>query len=101
MTIIGGIIIFFILLGGFLPYVNEGLNARAVSFNTDDIENTISADIQSTTSINAFNIILSIFSMFFWTFGSLPFWLDLLIFTPLRIILIVTLARNIWVGGGA
>jgi len=47
------------------------------------------------------SVIWSVVKMFFWTFGSIPTWLDLIVFLPLRIILALIIARNIWIGGGS
>jgi hypothetical protein len=50
--------------------------------------------------VTIWQVFISIGKMFFWTFGTLPLWLDS-VFLMVRIILIVTIARNIWIGGGA
>lgn len=90
----------FILVGFFLPYVDDAFSTNQVnSNNVGGLQSNVGQD-QTITSINSITIIGSIFKMFFWTFGSLPFWLDIF-FVPLRIIFAVTLARNIWIGGGA
>lgn len=99
MTIMYGIIVFFVIIGVLAPFLNA-------SFDTDIPETSASSlyeDIDEndvTSTVSTFRVITSVFSMFFWTFGSLPLFIDAVIFTPLRIILAVIIARNIWIGGG-
>ena len=50
-------------------------------------------------TLDAVSVIAGIFNVVFWGFGILPFWLNM-IFMVLRITLVITIARNIWIGGG-
>lgn len=100
MYIMGGIIAMFILLGAFLPFVHEAFNSEQVIINDgQNIVDDVGQD-PIITSINAITIIGSIAKIFFWTFGDLPFFIDIFLWIP-RIILYLTLARNIWIGGGS
>ncbi len=97
-------IILFIFLGTALtlPFVNSEFNIQGSSFNTNKTQSDlIGEDISNVSDIGVGEIIKSIGKMFFWTFGELPVWLDL-IFTVLRIILIFILIRNFtpFLGGG-
>jgi len=96
--IVVSIMAFFILLGTFLPFVQAEFNATETAYSGESI---ISADDlgDAGSDVSAFDVIASILKMFFWTFGTLPTWLDTL-FIILRITLVLTVARNIWVGGG-
>lgn len=51
-------------------------------------------------SFNVWTIIGSMFGMMFWSFGGIPFWLDITLFLALRITFFFIVARNIWIGGG-
>ena len=92
MTIIFGIILLFVAIGVISPYINA-------EFGSDMIENGDVLDADD--SVNGTDVMLSVAGMFFWTFGTIPAWLDGLLFVPLRILLYLIIARNIWIGGGA
>lgn len=102
--IIVGIMTVFIATGLILPFINDELDGNQEF--TADIEGLKtqvgqdSNDLKFTSGINAFSVFTSIISMFFWSFGALPFWLDS-IFVILRITLVATIARNVWIGGGS
>lgn len=81
------IIVFFFAVGLILPFINQEFG-NSSTYNTQGIEDLSGQEAQSSEA-NALSVLLSIFSMFFWTFGALPQWMDLLIFSPLRIILAV------------
>lgn len=100
MTIIFSIVTLFIAVGFITPMINDEFGGEYDTNSPDYIKEQINQDdIESTTS--SWKIIISVFSMFFWTFGALPVWLETLIFLPLRIILAFIIARNIWIGGGS
>ena len=99
MTIIYGLITFFIILGIATPLINAEFGSNYSSGNPDSIENDITAHIEN-SEVSMWQIIKSVLSMFLWTFGALPVWFDLIIMLPLRILLVLIVARNIWIGGG-
>jgi len=84
--ILYGIVFTFIMLGVLLPYIYDDFNADTSEFSTNDI-------ITGDTDVSATDVLLSVFSMFFWTF-TLPFWLEAVL-TIFRIILAVLIYRNI------
>ena len=93
-NLIMGIVLVFVLLGTALPFVNDAFNVTSVEFSAGGIEDDISgADVSAT------DVFFSIFAMFFWTFGSLPFWLDA-IFIVFRIMLAWLIVRVIRGVGG-
>ena len=122
ITIIAGILIFFFSVSLVLPFINDSFIDYGVSDGDDDIGRFITnlTDYtNSTQNINDdnwslfdpaswipkeilmfFRIIFTFMNITFWGFGSVPFWLNMLLFWPLRLILILVIARNIWVGGG-
>ena len=97
VTIIAGLALTFVLIGWALPYINSDLG---VTDSTMDID---TSDISSGGGVDEepgiWDVISSIGSMFVWSFGALPIWLDY-IFIILRALFWFTVARNIWVGGG-
>ncbi len=95
----------FILFGTaiIIPFVNEAVGTDADTFNTDNLEGKIRDDAESASTISAFTVLVTMFKLAVFDFGDtleLPFWFDA-IYTVLGIILIIVIARNIWIGGGA
>ena len=98
MTIIFGIIFLFVSLGLLIPIIKVDLGGNNDTYTSiSDYENPNEIKTQN----NALTYILSILGMFTWTFGNIVWVWDLLVFVPIRIIFYLTLARNIWVGGGS
>lgn len=100
ISVITGIVAFFVLMGVFLPYAHtvEGTDTD-IEADASDVTGDIGETADSPTTPGIWKIVTSVLSMFFWTFGSLPFWIDSL-FVILRITLALTVARNVWIGGG-
>lgn len=91
------IVTLFVVLGVLLPYIQAAFGEDQTN---NDVSTLTSIDADdATSSVGLFTVLGSVFSMFFWTFGSLPIWLDAFLFIPLRVILlyvVIRLAR----GGG-
>lgn len=93
-VIIGTISLIFILIGAALPFVQDTFNEDVTTYNTDSITDGLTQEtIEQTSITNVFDVLGSILKMFFWTFGDLPIWLDL-IFSVFRIILVFIVIRN-------
>ena len=86
-SIMFGIISFFVLMGAILPFVNVAFGADASGLNVDQLQTQVGQEPPG-----FFTVASSVLLMFFWTFGSLPFLVDI-IFVPLRIILGVIVIR--------
>lgn len=82
-----GIVAVLLVTGTLLPFINSAFDDNETTFNTDGIEQDIAQN-----DIKTITFILSITSMFFWTFGLLPFWIDLF-FVILRIAFYILLYR--------
>lgn len=95
IVIIASIIAIFIAVGVALPFVQADLQ-QPVTVNDPHL--AIDAS-QAGSAVSAYTVIASVVSMFFWSFGALPIWLDT-VFLFLRIVLAITIARNVWIGGG-
>lgn len=104
ITILVGIAITFILIGTLLPFIQEDLSLdQYQGMNYTNVSSGISqTDIGSTVTgyWRVLSIISSIAAMFFWTFGAIPWYIDLAVFVPMRLAFITIVARNIWIGGG-
>ena len=75
----------FLLTGFVSPYLHSAYGESVTTINTDGLETDIG---QGNVTVTVGAVVLSLASMFFWTFGLIPVWLDL-IFIVLRIILYV------------
>lgn len=121
ISIISGILIFFFLTSLIIPIVTSGFQDDKTQLNTSQVtdfnNDILSMANQTTIEENTFSIwnpaswipnellafirvIWLFIQIIFWGFGLIPFWLNLIIYMPLRIILALTIARNIWPGGG-
>lgn len=94
------IITVFVFLGAILPFINEAFGQDGTSLNTAGIEFATGQGFDDENEVSIGKIAVSIFTMFFWTFGSIPALLDLLLFVPLRIIFVVLLFKLIRGVGG-
>ena len=102
MIIILVISVIFIGLGSVLPFIQEDLDiSPVVTTDTEEFVQDIGEEADSAVSLTIFTVLFSVLKMFFFTFGDLPFLIDVFIFIPLRLILVLTIARNIWIGGGS
>ena len=86
------IMVVFVTLGTVLPFVNEGFGQGTTSVDMQNLEASVSIDTGSEAALSGFTIITSILSMFFWTFGELPFWLDSFLII-LRVVFVYSLIR--------
>lgn len=97
ISIISGILIFFVLLGTVLPFI-------ASAFNSQQNENNINSNNVkkhlSESSISIWRVLFSIVTVFFWSF-EVNIWINIIILEPMRILAYFIIARNIWIGGGA
>ena len=92
-TVAIGIICVFIIIGGFLPFVRESLtgdpgpqnSAAAIIIGAGELQN---AGLL-TYLVVGLKVLGSIALMFFWTFGAIWWVLDLAIFVPMRVVLIL------------
>ncbi len=98
VTLMWTIILIFFMLGILLPFVNSGFAQTSQDFNTGDLETGLD-DETNFTKVSSITILSSIGKMFFWTFGTLPFWLDG-IFVVFRAMLALLIYRQIRSGGG-
>ena len=100
MTIFYGIAVFFIVLGGVLPFIQSDFGQATIDNQIDPLKDGLNNAVEESTKINAFDVIVSMFKMLFWSFGDIPLLLELIVFEPVRLLMYFIFARNIWVGGG-
>jgi hypothetical protein len=94
MLIIITIVVFFICMGMVLPYIKQEMGQQKdYEYSSDALTANIRADDVNTAS--AWNVLKSVLTMFVWTFGEINWIIDLCVFMPIRILLLLTVARNI------
>ena len=87
----------FIVAGTVVPKINSefgGTDAQEYVVNDGSLPTDEDGDVEYTQIDNTF---WSIVSMFFWTFGSLPWWLDAF-FVMLRIVFWGIVIELLWIG---
>jgi len=100
MIIIGSIALLFIMVGAILPLMVEDSDI-VVKKNITAIEDDLIQNAENIGSdVSAWKVFKTVSTMFFWEFSYLGFWLNAVLFLPLRIVFWLTIARNIWIGGG-
>lgn len=116
ITIAGSIMFILIIIGVMLPFVQAEFNQPVTNNDVSGLSSQIGDDIRNVRdnetvtgilgtfntgakTISFFDVFFSVVGMFFWTFGALPFWIDIF-FVFIRIILALIIARNVWIGGG-
>lgn len=97
ITIIGTILGYFIILAVILPFVTDAFGVTTTENNVDGLTVGVSEDDFGAT--NAFGFMQSLFAVFFWGFGTLPLAINIF-HLILKIILLLVIARNVWIGGG-
>jgi len=101
IIIIGVILFIFLGLGATLPYVDAEFNqASSSGMDIVAIGDGIGDQVEITTAISAWDILLSVIAIPFFTIANIP-WFMVAFMVLLRIIFWITIARNVWVGGGA
>lgn len=90
----------FLLLGAVLPFINQEFAEPSInqSVNTNEIISSAQV-VAQTDSISSWEVITSMTKIFFFTFGDLPYLLDVLLFIP-RIIFALLIYRQVRSGGG-
>ncbi len=93
------IVIIFVSLGAILPFVHASFDQSVTNVNAEGIEFE-SGQSSSTNTVTVLGVVVSITTMFFWTFGSIPAILDTIIFVPMRIMFLVLLFKLVRGVGG-
>ena len=98
------IILIFVSLGAILPFVHEAFDQQVVDLNVPNVEFQTGQQLKEETQISALarvgSVLISIISMFFFTFGAIPLIIDLVVFVPLRIIFAILIFKLLRGVGG-
>ncbi len=87
-----GIMSVFVMIGVMLPFIQADFDSPEILNQTDDFEDEISQGSGELNAVSALGIVKSVLKMFWWTYGDLPFWLDI-IFVIFRIALVLILIQ--------
>jgi len=117
MLIISMILAVFISVAAITPWLFIAYNQQPSNFVTsswvtaNNVTSIASSAVSDNTGTDVFSWIFQVMQTvgyyFFtmlalispWNFGILPAWLSL-IFNFMKLILVLTIARNVWIGGG-
>jgi hypothetical protein len=80
-----GIIVMFIAIGALLPFIQDAFSQDVQDYDLEGLSDSVGEDPGNVSVLEIFG---SIGLMFFWTFGSIPVLLDLLLFLPLRVVMV-------------
>lgn len=86
-----------------IPFVNVEFGTTSDTFDDEAFKTNVKDEAENVNTISAFTILTTFLKLAFFDVGNslgLPFWLDAL-YTLIGLILILVIARNIWIGGGA
>lgn len=100
VVIVGGLVVFFLFVGTLTPFINSAFGSSYNELNSNTIVNTVTQNHDDLAGVTAPSIFLSIVSMPVYNMGNIPFFLELLIFFPIRLVFWLLIARNVWIGGG-
>lgn len=92
-----GIVAFFIILGSALPYIEDDFDqTTSTNHDVQGVSDDLGQTDLSGSTTDLFDVISSIFKMFFWTFGDLPIIMDIFMLIP-RILLLTIIVK--WIRG--
>lgn len=74
------LLVVFLFIGFITPFVESEFGVETGQVDTSKIIDNVEAD-----EVGVTDIFFSVFKVFFWTFGSIPVAIDLLIMTPMRV----------------
>ena len=85
------LVVFFLSLGTLLPFINAAFSQGV----TEQDLNGLPDSDESLNVVSMLEVLVSVFTVFFWTFGQVYFLIDLLLLMPLRILGIYLFARMV------
>ena len=79
-----------------IPLINEGFGSSGVQSNVSGFEDGFQ-DLQTTDESNVFSFFQSLLGVIFFSFGIIPFWLDVILFAVLRVPMYIIIGK--WIRG--
>jgi len=86
----------------FIPYVQAEFGNEITTINVDEFGNQINqvgvTDVGDEGGISYKTFLKALGIIFAWSFGVIPWYIDLVIYLPLRILMYYLLVDLIWIG---
>ena len=96
------IIIILFSLGIFVPIAQGAFGEDTNTYDTGEVTDDVGENLASSGTssvVSGIAVLVSILGMFFWSF-NVPFWLNIIILEPMRIMLYILIYRQFRSGGG-
>lgn len=87
-----------LFIGLLLPFVNTTFSTGIPVYDAN--AGTHGLTDVTPNAVNAWSVIASLILVNLWTFGGVPWYIDLTFLMVIRVTLAFVIARNIWIGGG-
>lgn len=103
ITILASVTAILLISAFIIPVSNAAFGTGGSNFNSDGLKDELQEDAESVNTISAFGILTTFLKLIFWDVSgslNLPAWLQVF-YTILFIVAVLTVARNIWIGGGS
>jgi len=94
-SLLFSIVVLFVSIGAMIPFINSEYGSDATEHDMIDASEPDQGFFGGASGIG--EVLWNIISMFFWTFGALPLYVDLF-FVVLRIMFIFLLIDLLWIG---
>lgn len=70
---------FLFILGTVLPFIQASFNTAVVDNPADTFQSNLDNQIKDASVVTFTDVIVSVVSIYFWTFGALPIFIDVLL----------------------
>lgn len=97
VSMIAFLVLFFLFLGLIIPYINASFGSSYSEYDVGIADQY--DDDTSITTVTGTSLLFSIITIFFWSFGAVNIYVDLLL-TVFRIILAILIYRQLRSGAG-
>lgn len=88
------IILSLLILGVVMPVINTSFGTGPVIKNDTDIQDSVNDFDSSHSTLTMGRVLWSMISMLFWSFGEVPFWLDITIIMALRLVAVLIVIKD-------
>jgi len=78
------LLLFFIVLGVAMPYYQSMFDQTIIENDMTGLKDATTND-EGATAVTILSSVFGIFKISFWTFGTIPLWIDLIVLLPLRL----------------
>ena len=103
LVILAGITSILLISAFVIPLTQDAFGQPQTTFDSDNLKDNLQNEAESVNSISAFGILTTFLKLIFWDVSgslALPAWLQVF-YTIIFIVAVLTVARNLWIGGGS